>query len=520
MAKPLVQLNIIDKAISYFAPEQGLRRIKAKAHMSMLQGSGYVSSNTTSKTMRGWGVSNGDTDSDDTMEAPTLRQYSRDLYRNNPLATGALDTIQINVVGSGLTLQSQIDGEMLGLSQEQVNAWQKKTEREFHLWASRKESDASRKLNFYEMQGVAFLSMLMSGDVFATLPYIKRKTTPYELCLQIIEADMVSNKDNAIDTPSLAGGIKTNKYGEPIEYHFTKTHPGNINAYIGKNEWVSVPAFGDRTGRRNVIHMFETKRPNQRRGVPALAPVIESLKQVGRYTEAELMASVVSGMFTVFIRSENGDLEDGMPSEQKIDTDDRSFELGKGSIVGLAPGESIETANPGRPNTAFDPFVIAILRQVGAGLQIPYELLVKHFTASYSASRASLLEAWKSFKMRRAFLARNFCQPVYEEFLVEAIAKGRISAPGFFQDPSIKQAYSNAMWNGTAQGQLNPVNETRASIEKISAGLSTREREAVEINGSDFYSNITRAKEETRLMYESGLLEKEKTDETSTNSNK
>ena len=76
------------------------------------------------------------------------------------------------------------------------------------------------------------------------------------------------------------------------------------------------------------------------------------------------------------------------------------------------------------------------------------------------------------------------------------------------------------MWNGTAQGQLNPVNETRASIEKISAGLSTREREAVEINGSDFYSNITRAKEETRLMYESGLLEKEKIDETSTNSDK
>lgn len=520
MAKPIVKLSLIDKAVSYFNPEKGLRRVRAKAQMSMLQGSGYVSSNTSSRTMRGWGVSSGDSDTDDTMEAPTLRQYSRDLYRNNPLATGALDTIMINVVGSGLILQSQIDGGFLGMTIEEVNAWQKKTEREFHLWASRKEADASRKLNFYEMQSVSYLSMLMSGDVFATLPYIKRQTTPYELALQILEADMVSNKDDEADSISLMGGIKTNGYGEPIEYHVSKAHPGNINSYDGKNEWVVVPAFGSKTGRKNVIHMFETKRPNQRRGIPVLAPVIESLKQVGRYTEAELMAAVVSGMFTVFVKSENGELDDGMPSTQKIDTDDRSFELGNGSVIGLAPGESIETSNPGRPNTAFDPFVVAILRQVGAGLQVPYELLIKHFTASYSASRAALLEAWKSFKMRRAFVARNFCQPVYEEFLMEAILKGRISAPGFFKDAGIRQAYCNSAWNGTAQGQLNPVNETTASIAKIESGLSTREKEAIEINGSDFYSNITRAKEETRLMYESGLKEKEIKNEASVNSDK
>ena len=56
---------------------------------------------------------------------------------------------------------------------------------------------------------------------------------------------------------------------------------------------------------------------------------------------------------------------------------------------------------------------------------IPYELLVKNFTASYSASRASLLEAWKMFRMRREWLIGNFCQPVYEEWLTEAVVKGR-----------------------------------------------------------------------------------------------
>lgn len=506
-SKPLVSPTLLDKAYMYFSPTYGLKRLQAKAQYAMLSNNGYVGADTTSRAMKGWNVSNGDTDANDTKSAPQLRIYSRDLYRNNGLATGAIDTISINVVGSGLKLQSQIDNELLNMTQDEANAWQKKTEREFHLWASRKEADAARKLNFYEMQGVAFLSMLMSGDSFVLLPYIKRQTTPYKLSLQLIEADRINNKDSQADTTELAGGIKTNKYGEPIEYHISLGHPASITYDVNKYKWTVVPAFGKKSGRKNVIHLFEIKRPNQRRGIPILAPVIQSLKQVGRYTDAELMASVISGMFTVFIKSESGELDDGLPQDQKISDIENDYELGNGAIVGLGEGESIETANPSRVNAAFDPFVTAILRQVGAGLQVPYELLIKHFTASYSASRAALLEAWKSFKIRRTFVATNFCQPIYEEFLIEAINLGRIKADGFFQDPMIRQAYCGATWNGAAQGQLNPVNETTASINKIHAGLSTREREAVEMNGSDFQNNVVRAKKETELMKDSGLLE-------------
>ena len=82
--------------------------------------------------------------------------------------------------------------------------------------------------------------------------------------------------------------------------------------------------------------------------------------------------------------------------------------MGNGSIVALDEGEEVQIADPSRPNPNFDPFVIAICRQIGAALEIPYELLVKNFTASYSASRASLLEAWKMFRMRREWLVGNF----------------------------------------------------------------------------------------------------------------
>ena len=69
-----------------------------------------------------------------------------------------------------------------------------------------------------------------------------------------------------------------------------------------------VPAYGAQTGRRNAIHLFERRRPGQSRGVPYLAPVIETLKQLDRYTEAEIAAAVVAGLFAVFVKSEGDGL--------------------------------------------------------------------------------------------------------------------------------------------------------------------------------------------------------------------
>ena len=97
------------------------------------------------------------------------------------------------------------------------------------------------------------------------------------------------------------------------------------------------------------------------------------------------------------------------PEDAQVDAgDDSTIELAPGAIVDLNEGEKAHDMNPGRPNTAFDGFVVAICRQIGAALEIPYELLVKNFNASYSASRGALLEAWKMFRMYRTWLANDF----------------------------------------------------------------------------------------------------------------
>jgi capsid protein len=157
-------------------------------------------------------------------------------------------------------------------------------------------------------------------------------------------------------------------------------------------------------------------------------------------------------------------------------------------------------SNPTRPASGFDAFISSMAKQIGAALEVPSELLMKSFGQSYSASRAAILEAWKAFRMRRVWLAEDFCQPIYELFLSEAVARGRLNLPGFFLDPLIKKAWCTANWNGPACGQLDPVKEVQASIMKVNNGFSTHERETMELNGGDFNQNAVQLKREQEAL--------------------
>lgn len=498
-------MNVFDRAIAAISPKTAVKRAAARKKLEILN-TGYSNygASHTKKSLIGWQYGGGSAKEDIQDNLPTLRQRCRDLYMGVPLATGALKTCRTNVVGSGLKLKSQIDYEVLEMDENEVRKLESKIEREFALWADSPACDLERLDNFYELQQLAFLNWLMSGDVIATLPVTKRVNMPYDLRICLIEADRLSNPPGQFD-PHIIGGVETNEEGEVVAYHISSQHP--LSCDTMQTESTRVEAWGQKTGRRNVIHIMNRERIGQRRGVPFLAPVIEALKQLGRYTDAELVAAVVSGMFTVFIEKESASsdipLGEMIPEEDQVDIyDDSSIELAPGAIVDLNEGEKAHDMNPGRPNTAFDGFVVAICRQIGAALEIPYELLVKHFTASYSASRGALLEAWKMFRMYRTWLANDFCQPIYEEWFAEAVAKGRIPAPGFFADPIIRKAFTGAEWNGPAQGLLNPVQEVTAAEKRVQNGFSTRDREAMEMNGSDFYRNAAQLKREEKLLKE------------------
>ena len=221
------------------------------------------------------------------------------------------------------------------------------------------------------------------------------------------------------------------------------------------------------------------------------------------------MAAVVNGMFAVFLKTEgDGEIDPIEPtSESGGKSTDKDLKLVSGMIGQLGENESLETVDPNRPNPAFDPFIMAILRQVGVALELPFEVLIKHFTSSYSASRAALLDAWRFFKNRRTWLAQNFCDPIFEAFLTEAIALGRINAPGFLSgDPSIRMAYCRCEWIGPVPGNLDPLKEAKAEREWMDIGVKSLSRVTAETTGEDWETVHDQRVKEVTLRRESGLI--------------
>lgn len=502
----------IEAAFKTVAPQQALKRAVAKKKMEIMN-SGYSNygASRSKKSLMGWNWRGGSQKEDIEDNLNVLRERSRDAYMGIPIATGAIKTMRTNVVGAGLQLKSNIDFEMVGVKEEVAREIEKKIEAEFSLWADSYHCDAQNMNNFYDLQRLAFLSQMMSGEVFALLPNIAtdKRYMPYTTKVQIIEADRVSSPNDR-DTDNIFSGVELGVNGEVKAYHFATVHPLS-SAISTKKEWQRVEKFGSNTGLQQVLHLMEAERPEQRRGVPILSPVIDSLKQLGRYSEAELTAALVSSMFTVFIQSDDdSEADDDIIGEaiseaDQISQNQEDYELGPGTMIALAPGEQANIANPARTNTSFDPFVTSICRQIGTALEIPYEVLLKHFTSSYSASRAALLEAWKSFKASRTFLSNHFCQPIFEKWLTEAILLGRVNAPGFFNDPLIRKAYCTAEWNGPGQGLLNPLNEVNAAIKRVENGFSTRAKETTELNGGDFHDNARARISEEKIMREGGI---------------
>lgn len=482
------------------------------------KGYGEAGASWRKKAVKGFNAPSGSPHEDIDFNNYTLRQRARMLYMAAPIATSAIKTNRTNVVGVGLKLKSRIDREVLELTPEQAEEWQKTTEREFSLWAMNKRAcDATGMNNFFGLQQLALISWLLSGDCIGVIKQYKvDRLLPYSLRVHLVESDRVATPGkygngaamyyttgkNPKTGNTIYDGVEVDKNGMVVAYHIRSTYPFEIGEKT--TEWTRVLAYQEHTGLPNVVHVIDCERPDQYRGVSYLAQVIEPLLQLRRYSESELMAAVVESFFTAFIKTnaptdENpfNAVEEDPPGEPKGPNE---YSMGPGQINIMEPGEDVSFADPKRPAGGFDAFVTAVSSQIGAALEVPADLLLKKFNASYSASRAALLEAWKAFKMRREWLADDFCRPIYEVWMSEAVARGRIYAPGFFENPAIRNAYLGSEWLGPSQGQLDPTKEITAEILACSEGFSTHEQSTVRLNGGQWDANVEQLHRENEKL--------------------
>lgn len=484
--------NVFDRFVGFFSASAALERARDRLSLDALDS--FAGASKSRPALKSWFTSRKDADGDLNPELATLRSRSRDLERNNPIAHGAIKTKTVYVIGTGLRPEPSIDAEFLGMTSEQADQLQKQILREFNLAADCLEADAARRKTFYQKQAELFHSARVNGDAFMVLPHFEREGSQYATRFQSVESDRVCNPQNKPDSDKLSSGFELDEHGAAVAVHILQVNPTR-RFLLSKATWQRLPLFGE-LGRRNVlIHSNHNMRADQTRGIPDLAPVIEVIKQAGRYIDAELMASVISSKFTVFIKSDRDDggaggayapgggMGAGAAEDDDDDEEPRDLRLGDGLVYELDKGESIETANPGRPNAAFDPFVTALWRMIGGAIGVPFEVLIKHFTASYSASRAALLQFAHYIAVDRANFVVDICQPYYETVIAEAVAKGRLRLPGFFQDPMVRRAYCQALWHGPNLGELDELKAANAAEKRLKIGITTHERESRHLLG-------------------------------------
>lgn len=477
-------------------------------------GYGNHGASTTLNSMIGWIAGGGSAEDDIDLQGALLRQRARDLFAGGGLARSGPATLTTNVVGWGIQPKPKIDGEILGLSDEARDEWERNTLREFKLWAENSMCDAERQHNFYALQQLAFLSELVSGDCFVVFGMRENKRTPYTLTIRLLEADRISTPDSAEgesesketdDGGRIVDGVEIDREGAVVRYYVANRHPLLENT-TQSVEWTAIDAIGKDTGYPNILHIMVAERPEQRRGIPFVAAQIEQIKQLDRYLTSELAANVVSSMLAAFVVSEADDgkfgMEDAVDEDEKVTDDELKLELAPGAIYSLPPGKKIQELNPLRNNGAFDGFVSTMETLIGTGMGIPKEVLIKKYESNYTAARGALLDFWREVRVRRTAFNASFNQPIYEQWLSEAVASGRIDAPGFFNDPIIRQAWCGCMWMGASMGHVDPLKEVKAATERIANNITTQEQEASEYNGNDWLANVRQRKKEMTAFAE------------------
>lgn len=506
-------MNILDRAIAAVAPLHAAKRQHARAQIGVMQGlpdmnaQGNGGLAAPAPKDPWWRPRPRDARSDTLRQLPDQRGASRELARTSPIAVGAINTNIDRVIGTGLALSAQPNLAVLGWTPEQALEWKALVQNEFSLWADSVDCDFDGDLNFYQLQSLMLRGTLESGDIFTLMPDGDRSATqPYALRLQLVEADRVGNPLGQMDTAEMAGGVRLGKKGGGAEAFFLyDRHPGSGLPTGGRGmydgRWVE--RLG-RSGRRRMLHHYRKLRPGMPRGVPYLAPIIDCIKQISRYTDAEIMSAVISAYFTVFIETPGANAAPVFGAA--ADGRDQVIGLGKGAVVPLAPGEKPHEVDPSRPNPNFGPFIEAVITQIGMALSIPRELLIKQFNASYSASKAALLDAWVYFRNVRQWCALSFCQPVYETWMTESVAIGRVPAVGFFSDPLLRWAYTRAAWPGDSMGSISPKEEVAAYAAAIDARLMTRERAEWELWGTDWNDTFAQKQTEHTRLKDAGML--------------
>lgn len=406
--------SVLDSLIGAFSPAAGLKRANAR-RMLRAYAAAEPSRLTANKKPKNQSA---DAELGGPFGANQLRAWARLLVRDNAWAWGVVDTFVNSVVGQGIAVQSAFELPD-GSDVEGVN------ERRDQVWREWSEvCEVNGQYSFTEIQQMAMREIVEAGEVLIRMVNVDRKFRgvyrPVPFALELIEADRLAEEKDTFNVPRhennrIVRGVELDELGKAVAYWIYPNHPSDQFAIRGAPRRIEAD---------EVIHLFNRQRIGQTRGVTMFAPCVSWIRDLGTYVENELQASAVASCFTVAIKTEEtprGMLPPSMES-QTTDSDGNKYEfLQPGMVMHLGPNESIESANPGRPNSASEPWIRLMLRGIAVGTGLSYETVARDYSqTNYSSNRASQLEDRRRFRRWQRYLIERLNQRVWDQFCLSA----------------------------------------------------------------------------------------------------
>lgn len=464
-------MNYLDKVIKYFSPKRAYERMAYRSELER----NYTAARTDRYGK--WHPRNQAAEITDAPYRNLIKARARDLERNNGIVQGAVGTILRNAVGLGIKPQAVAVGND-GKELWKIND---KIEELWAEWVEKKNCDAARSLNFYNMQKMFLRRQIIDGDILAIMGYRSQKGSDFPMLLQLVESDLLAEDLSMHEQRYVYGGVEVDSYMAPVAYHL-RFDPKNIS---------DITRIED----SRVIHGFIKLRTPQTRGISALAGIMENVRDCGEFLESELKAARMASAFTGVVSSEHPGATIGRqitsPTGQKI------TEMEIGTMLNLAPGEKAEFATPGRPNGGAAPFVSAILRFIGMGLGLSYEALSRDLSqVNYSSAREGRLQDIKTYEAIQQELVDDFCQPIYRQWLDSMVLSGRIDIPGYWVN---KRKYQKCRWVKPGWKWVDPLKEAKGLETQLTLNTTTLQ-EACGQMGNDWQEVVEqRAREEAYI---------------------
>lgn len=490
------------------------------APSSVWGGGGFDATSSTLPGTQDWGAPAVSADAAIGGEGPTLRARARDIARNDPWASGAINKLVDKVIGGNLRLNLLPDHERLGISEQDARTYAHEVEGQFAEWGKSpaRAADYQRSLTFNRLVRLAFRHHLVDGEALAISRQRRAPVDGWQTCMELIEPDRLSTPTGRLDDRRLRSGVEMNGSGAPIAYHIRSQHPGD-GYFDGRNRvrWVRLQRWSP-LGLPAVLHVFDRAEARQSRGISVFAPALRRLRELNEYETAELLSAKAESKLGAFATSpfDSDALIEALKMQGSQGVRDlmqarTSYHREQGLRVGGVPvtpvfsGEKIEMVRPTRPTSNYGDYTGAVLRGFAATVDLASMSVTNNWSdVNYSSARAALNEAHQAITVRRVEFCEDFASPIFTMWLIEAVAKGRIKPPGGADFMANLPAYARHQFIGPPRGIVDPVKEAAAAEQLLQSGLASRS-ELIAERGGDYETVIDQIAREQAYAQSRGV---------------